>query len=245
MPRPFLTAEWRRLVMLNYEVEPTVLQTYLPRIVELDHYHGRHFVSVVGFMFHQARLLGWSIPMHRDFPEVNLRFYVVRHVDGEPRRGVVFIREVAPRRAVCWVARTVYNEQYGYCPMTHELAAPGVGVGRARYQWRWAGGNIEAAAEYAGEPQAPAPGSLDEFIVEHYWAYTRLRDGGTMEYHVTHPPWRVWPAKSARLSGDPVGFYGSTFAGVLDRPPVSAFVADGSAVEVHRGHRLPVQSAIS
>jgi uncharacterized protein YqjF (DUF2071 family) len=239
MARPFLTAEWRHLVMLNYEVNPIALNRYLPCGVELDSWHGRHFVSVVGFMFYKTKLLGLPIPFHRTFPEVNLRFYVVRRDNDDIRRGVVFIREVAPRRAVCFVARQIYNEQYYYSPIEHQIRMPRGGVGQASYSWRWSGGEIQASAEFAGKPQPPETGSLEEFIAEHYWAYTRQRDGGTKEYHVTHPPWRIWPAKAHRLTGDAAGFYGSTFAGVFDQPPVSPFVADGSAVAVYRGHRLP------
>jgi uncharacterized protein len=239
MPRPFLTAEWRHLVMLNYEIDPAVLERYLPRGVELDSWQDRHFVSIVGFMFHKTKVMGLPIPFHRTFPEVNLRFYVVRHEHGERRRGVVFIREVAPRRAVCFIARAVYNEQYHYHPMEHDLRLPGSGVGNVAYYWQQPGGELEAAAEFTGEPRPLVPGSFDEFIAEHYWAYTAQRDGSTKEYHVTHPPWRVWPAKTHRFTGDPVGFYGPAFAGVLDRLPASAFVADGSSVAVYRGHRLP------
>lgn len=239
MPRPFLTAEWRHLVMLNYEIGPANLQRYLPRGVELDSWHGQHFVSVVGFMFHKTKLLGLPIPYHRSFPEVNLRCYVVRSVNGERRRGVVFIREVAPRRAVCFVARAVYNEQYVYAPMSYEVRRPANGVGRVSYSWHSRNGEIRVAAEFDGVPNAPEPGSLTEFIVEHYWAYTRKRDDSTSEYHVTHPPWRVWDAKSHCLTGDVVGFYGADFADVLDRVPASAFVADGSAVAVFPGKRLP------
>ncbi len=238
MPRPFLTADWRHLVMLNYEIDPAVLTRYLPRGVELDVWQDRHFVSVVGFMFHNTKVLGVPIPFHRTFAEVNLRFYVVRHVNGERRRGVVFIREVAPRRAVCFIARAVYNEQYMYCPMTQEVRLPGNCVGSVHYTWHGSAGPIKMGAEFTGDPQPLQTDSMEEFITEHYWAYTRQRDGGTKEYHVTHPPWRVWQTKSHQFAGDSVGFYGREFAGTLDLPPASAFVAEGSPVAVYRGHRL-------
>ncbi len=238
MPRPFLTADWRHLVMLNYEIDPAVLKPYVPRGVELDSWQDRHFVSVVGFMFHNTKVLGLPIPFHRTFAEVNLRFYVVRNVNGERRRGVVFIREVAPRRAVCFIALKVYNEQYLYCRMTHELRLPDNCVGSVHYTWHGSAGPLKVAAEFTGDPQLLEPGSMEEFITEHYWAYTRQRDGRTKEYLVTHPPWRVWQAKSHRFTGDPVAFYGPEFAGVLDRPSASAFVAEGSQVAVFRGHQL-------
>ena len=60
-----------------------------------------------------------------------------------------------------------------------------------------------------------------------------------MEYEVTHPRWRVWTATASRLVVDARGFYGDGFADPLSRPPTSAFVADGSVVEVMPGRRLP------
>ena len=112
--------------MLNYEVAPEALAPFVPAGTELDAWEGRHLVSMVGFMFQSTRGLGFPIPFHRNFEEVNLRFYVRRKVDGEWRRGVVFIKEIVPRFAIAWVARTFYNENYVALPMSHRLekAAP-------------------------------------------------------------------------------------------------------------------------
>jgi hypothetical protein len=79
---------------------------------------------------------------------------------------------------------------------------------------------------------------LEEFITEHYWGYTRQKDGGCLEYEVAHPRWRVWPVAEASFHCDAAGLYGRQFADALNAPPASAFLADGSAVTVYRGHRL-------
>ena len=119
--RVFLTAQWRHLAILNWEVEPDLLAPLVPPGLELDFYQGKTLVSMVGFQFFDARLLGLPIPFHRHFEEVNLRFYVFRRVGGQLRRGVVFIREICPRWAVTSVARWVYNEQYVTLPMRHRV----------------------------------------------------------------------------------------------------------------------------
>ena len=89
-PRPFLTARWRYLAMLNYEVPPEALAPLVPAGTELDSWQGKTFVSVVGFLFLDTRVLGIAIPGHRDFEEVNLRFYVRRKAAGRlaARRGL-------------------------------------------------------------------------------------------------------------------------------------------------------------
>ena len=74
----FLTAEWRYLAMLNYEIEPAVLAPFVPQGTELDSFDGKTFVSIVAFLFLDTRIGGIPIPFHRNFEEVNLRFYVRR-----------------------------------------------------------------------------------------------------------------------------------------------------------------------
>lgn len=236
MPRPFLTAEWRSLVMLNYEAEPDLLRPFVPGGVEPDVWAGRTFVSVVGFVMQKTRVRGCPIPGHRDFEEVNLRFYVRRSVGPEVRRGVVFIKEVAPRRAIALVARRVYHEPYEYQPMGR-LIEPPRGAEPGQFEYRWAG--CAVGATVGGDPEPLEPGSEAEFITERYWGYNRQRDGRTLEYRVEHPPWRVWAAEDFWLTG-PVGqFYGPPFERVFDDPPSSAFVAEGSPVAVYPGEPLP------
>ena len=90
--KPFITSNWQRLVLLTYDVEPFLLEDYLPKGLELDVYKGRTFVSFAAFDFLDTRVKGVKIPFHVDFPEVNLRFYVKQRLsDGQVRRGVVRI----------------------------------------------------------------------------------------------------------------------------------------------------------
>src|SRR4030095_17157030 len=109
--------------MLTYVAPEELLAPLVPAGVELDRWRGTLYVSVVGFLFRDTQVLGASVPGHRTFQEVNLRFYVRRHVDGELRRGVVFIRELVPRRAIALVARLLYNEPYRAPPMRYALVA--------------------------------------------------------------------------------------------------------------------------
>src|SRR5450432_3586609 len=120
--RVFLSAEWRDLVILNYEVEPRLLTHYVPLGTSLDSFMGRTYISLVGFRFCHTKLFGYlSVPFHTDFDEVNLRFYVRRKDGADDRRGVVFIAEVVPRRAIATMARLVYGENYKCLPMKHRI----------------------------------------------------------------------------------------------------------------------------
>lgn len=233
--RVFLSAEWRQLLMLNYPVPRELVAPFVPAGVELDEFGGQTYVSLVGFRFLQTKLWGVSAPGYRNFPEVNLRLYVRRRVGDEIRRGVVFVKEVVGRRAIALTARWFYNEPYVVLPIRDEVQWPGAnseGPPRAKYAVKPRGEWFSLSAEGTGEAQPLAPGSLEEYIAEHYYGYGRLRNGRTVEYHVDHPPWRVWQTKSAAAEGDFAALYGEDFARVLRAKPESAFLSDGSAVTV-------------
>jgi len=172
------------------------------------------------------------IPRHRDFEEVNLRFYVRRKSADTWRRGVVFIREMVPRYAVALVARAFYGENYFAVPMKHEIEHL-AGNLKVEYSWRrgrrWESLKMTAA----GEPQPIPAGSHAEFITEHYWGYTSLRSG-CGEYRVEHPRWKIWKAAGFELNADVATLYGEQFADTLNQPPRSAFIADGSPITIQR-----------
>ncbi|HEX6533019.1 MAG TPA: DUF2071 domain-containing protein [Gemmatimonadaceae bacterium] len=235
VPRPFLSARWTCLVMLNYEASPALLAPLVPRGTELDDWGGITYVSIVGLRFLDTRVMGVAVPLHRRFEEVNLRFYVRRRAGGEWRRGVVFIREIVRLRAVATVARLAYNEPYVALPMRHTVSFADDAAtepARVEYEWRQGGAWNRLGARAGGAAMTAAEGSEAEFITEHYWGYTRRRDGGSIEYRVEHPRWRVWPAAESWLDADVARLYGPSFAEVLAPPPRSAFLADGSAVRV-------------
>ncbi len=225
--------------MLNYVVDPALLSPHVPAGTELDLWAGHAIMSLVGFRFVDTRMLGLSIPGHRNFEEVNLRFYVRREVEGVVRRAVVFLRELVPRRAIAWRARACYNEPYRALPMRHEIAVLGP-ERRVRYEWREGAAWASIAAATIGGPAALVTGSEEEFITEHFWGYTRQRDGGTIEYQVAHPDWRVWETRDARATGPLTDTYGAAFSAALQGAPRSAFVAEGSEVTVFRPRRLSI-----
>jgi uncharacterized protein len=236
-PSVFLTAEWRELAMLNYAVNPELLQKFVPNGTELDYWEGHCFVSLVGFQFLNTRVRGISWPFHRNFEEVNLRFYVRRREGSELRRGVVFIREIVPRRAIAAIARLLYNENYLALPMSHRIQRHDAGLD-VQYEWTFEGRASKLSVLVKGEAELPLEVSAARFITEHFWGYSAQRDGGCVEYHVEHPAWAVWPAHNARFDGDAAQIYGHDVAHILQREPDSAFLATGSEVTVYRGRRI-------
>ena len=244
--RPFLTAEWLDLIMLSYEVEPHVLEPHVPDGTELDFFNDRCFASIVGFRFDNTRLFG-RLPILgcRNFPEVNLRFYVKRRVGDHWRRGVVFIKELAPRRLVCRVARWLYHENYYFTPVRHERRGCPSQRGRAccfRSEWPQMKGKARLSATTCGPLRPLHSGTVEEFIAEHYWAYSAAPNGRTLEYHVVHPPWQIWHVEHSQFDAHTKELYGNDFVKALRQAPQSALVAAGSSVTLERGRMLPLDA---
>lgn len=238
----FLTAEWRKLLMAQYTVEPAILIPHLPRGLELDLFHinneERCYVSLVAFLFDRVRLKGLPIPLHTSFEEINLRFYIrCPQPDGAFRRGVVFIREFVPRRAIAFVAQRFYEEPYFAVPTGHsyKLMASSLSV---EYWWKFGSRSHTFSAIASPTPIDITSGSEEEFITEHYWGYTRRSNNRTSEYEVQHPRWQMYRLSDHKIDVDLERLYGSTFDFLNDQPASSVLLAEGSPVSVSSGAHL-------
>ncbi|WP_109301396.1 YqjF family protein [Aquimarina sp. AU474] len=227
----FLNAEWRKLAIANYVIDPDVLSKYVPSGTELDLWQNKCFVSLVGFMFIDTKLLGIKIPFHTNFEEVNLRFYVKRFENNIWKRGVVFIKEIVPKPALTFVANTIYKEHYETLPMRHEWDENKTGR-VVQYQWKknkqWQSFKIVADLESSKIPED----SETEFITEHYWGYAKVNEKITNEYEVTHPKWRQYEVKSSKIEVDFGVVYGDDFEFLNTMKPDSIMLAEGSKITV-------------
>ncbi len=241
MAKVFLSAEWKNLIMANYTVEPSILKQYLPAGTQLDFYNGRTYVSLVGFMFLNTRVKGIKIPFHINFEEVNLRFYVKRFVNGEWRRGVVFIKEIVPKLAISFVANTVYKEKYCRMPMQHSIKLQGHEM-KTEYRWKHSGKWNRLGAVTNAAPENLVTGSEAAFIAEHYFGYSRYNNTTTYEYEVKHPEWKIHLLKSYNADCDFKTVYGDAFAILNNRNPDSVFMAAGSAITVSGKQKIQIYS---
>jgi uncharacterized protein len=230
----FLTAEWKNLVMLNYEVDPSLLARFVPSGTDLDRFEGVTYLSLIGFEFNRTRICGLPVPFHQSFEEVNLRFYV-RRAD---KRGVVFVRELVPKFAVAAIARLAFNENYSSVKMSHRVEFHGGDRVEAEFVWGARTNRSVMRIETEGASFLPVEGSVSQFITEHYWGYAAQPDGCCLEYEVQHPRWNVRSARQAGFSGNAAALFGDEIAECLNRNPDSAFLANGSAVTVFKGKRI-------
>lgn len=233
----FLTAEWRKLLLINYAVDPALLLPYLPYKTELDFWKGKAYVSLVGFRFINTRLKGWRIPFHSSFEEINLRFYV-RYRDGDEwKRGVCFIKEIVPRPTLTLVANSFYRENYVTCPTRHRISLQEDAL-EISYSWKHKGQWDKIEVRAASEGMKMAEGSEEEFITEHYWGYTKLNENLTSEYQVAHPRWMTYPVLHYSLNVRFGDLYGNEFGMLKDMLPDSVMLAEGSQIAVKSARKI-------
>jgi uncharacterized protein len=236
MTKKFLQAEWRKLAMANYSVDRNLLESYLPHKTEIDLWKDTCYVSLVGFMFQNTKVLGFKIPFHIHFEEVNLRFYVRYKDQNEWRRGVVFIKEIVPKPALTFVANTLYKENYETMPMRHSWERRNDSL-TVEYRWRkknWNSFKVQTSVEHYPIEN----GSEEEFITEHYWGYTKINNTKTSEYGVEHPKWDVYKTKDYAIDVDFENTYGENFSFLKNEKPKSVFLAEGSEIVVKEGRSI-------
>ena len=231
--RKFLTAKWHDLIMANYEVDPSLLESRLPWGTQLDFHEGRCFVSLVGFMFLDTRVLRLPVPFHINFEEVNLRFYVKRKTENEIRRGVVFVKEIVPRFAIATVARVFYGEPYEAWRMTNRREKNVVG-----YSWERSGLRNLIEIWRGDSLGVPEENSHGEFIFEHYWGYTKRSEARTDEYKVEHPKWELFSVEEVEILVDFGKTYSDEFAFLSAEKPYTVLLAKGSDIAVYKGSRI-------
>ena len=230
MKKPFLTAEWRKLILVNYAIDPEILKKYLPNQTELDLWEGKCYVSLVGFMFLNTKVKGCKLPGHVNFEEVNLRYYVKHQKDDEVRRGVGFIKEIVPKPIITTVARTIYKEPYQTLPMKHNWIEDN--VLSVDYSWKLNNKWNSVGVKAENDPLSFNENSEADFITEHYWGYTKISDSKTNEYEVKHPPWKVYNVVDSSIDVDFGATYGSDFEFLNEQKPISIMLAEGSEISV-------------
>lgn len=231
----FLSAKWKHLLLANYVVEPDLLQKFVPQGTKIDPFAGQTFVSLVAFLFEETRILGVPVPFHCHFEEVNLRFYIAP--DHDPTiRAVTFVREIVPKPLISLVANSLFQENYASMPMKHHHA-------ENHFQYAW-GKSFEHrfSARVDSQPELPSPGSIAEFITEHYWGYSRT-PGSTLEYRVEHPQWTCCELSDFEIAVDFSSLYGQEFEFLKHQKPHSVQYAEGSEVTVSFPRRLSLDVA--
>ena len=232
MAIPFLRAKWKNLVMANYAVDPALLEPFLPAGTSLDFFEGKTYVSLVGFLFAKTRIFGIPVPRFGTFEEINLRFYVVRKEGNVKKRGVVFINETVPYKSVAWMANFLYKEHYSVMKTRHYWEK-NTRNRLVEYYWENKGNWNSMKIESEPRSRIMAIGSLEEFIFEHYYGYTKISDKLSESYEVVHPRWSIFDIRNFKIDCDFAAMYGPQFSCLSAEIPSSVMLARGSDVSVN------------
>jgi uncharacterized protein YqjF (DUF2071 family) len=228
----FLKAKWENIIMANYQIEPKLLLPFLPKGVSLDLYQGKAYVSLVGFMFKNTKLFDVPIPFFGTFEEINLRFYVVRKEGDELKRGVVFINETIPCRLVAWIANKLYKEHYTVVPTKHQLIKTSES-NHIQFEWLLQKKWNSIAVDFDSKTESMKTDSLEKFIYEHYYGYTKINEHQTEEYQLRHPSWKTHKINDYNIDCDFEAMYGKSFSILNQTKPTAVFIAKGSDVAIY------------
>lgn len=227
----FLKANWENIIMANYEIDPNILKSFLPKGVEIDLFNGKAYISLVGFMFKKTKLFNIPIPYLGTFEEINLRFYVVRREGNTTKRGVVFINETITYPIVAWMANKLYKEHYTVVPTRHKITNSG-DFKKVNFEWalnkKWNSIYVEASNESA----VMKKDTLEQFIYDHYYGYTKIDSDKTEEYRLQHPSWKTNEVFNYKIDCDFNAMYGNCFSFLNHTEPETVYIAEGSLVKV-------------
>jgi uncharacterized protein YqjF (DUF2071 family) len=201
---PLFLASWDRAVFIHYEADPLLLQRSVP--FKLDLYNGRAFVSIVAFTLCRmrprrgGRFGEWLLKPIGTHEFLNVRTYVRENDET----GIYFLAEWLSNAASIPLGRPLFGLPYHYGRITYDHEDPrrlsgSVEAKRSRFEYS---GSCES-----GEFNRCEAGSLTEFVVERYTAFTSC--GRTRRlFHVWHPPWPQAAAGVTVRAGDLVATTG-------------------------------------
>lgn len=233
---PLFVCDWERAAFLHYEVEPGALQPFVP--FPLDLRGGSAWVSLVAFTLRGMRPVRGGRAAALLFRPIatngflNVRTYV-RHF-GEP--GIYFLAEWLPNPLAVLLGPRLFGLPYRRGRLDFRHAHEGGKIRGEVVPSDAPGRLVYHAKIHSGARPAPAPaGSLEEFLLERYVAFT-WRPGRTRHFRVWHPPWPILPVdatveedalspatgswvRRARFAG---GHYSPGVPGVWMGPPRAA-----------------------
>ena len=177
-----LSQEWRNLTFMQWEVEPSRLEPYIPTGLEIDLFDGKAYVGTIPFQMKNVRPRFLpAVPGISSFPEFNIRTYVKKN--GIP--GVLFLTLEAHSRITCWHAPKAYGLPYRYAKCNLKTTDKS-------FKWfskRVSDGvTLEGECRHVGQKMKAEPNTLEYFLFERYSLYTEL-DGKLQMAYTLHEPW--------------------------------------------------------
>jgi uncharacterized protein YqjF (DUF2071 family) len=191
--KPVMFQQWRDLLFLHWAYPAASIQETLPKGLIVDQFEGKAWLGLVPFFMQNVRpRFVPALPVLSNFMEMNLRTYVYDRA-GVP--GVWFYSLDANQPAAVAIARRFFHLPYQRARMKSARAPAGM----ITYESHRAGNHAKCRFEYGrgAELPAPAPGSLDFFLIERYRLYAKAGDH-LCRGAVSHKPYPLCGAHMAQ-----------------------------------------------
>lgn len=227
---PYLTQRWTDLAFLHWPVDPALVAPLLPPGTVPDTIDGITYAGLIGFRMERIGFLhGRAIPYLGTFCETNVRLY---SVDGDGRRGVVFLSLEAERLLPVLFARTTLRLPYVWSRM--RLTRSG-DVLTYRSRRRWPHTPTPAVTRIRIRTGAPVdePSPLEHFLTARWGLHTAAW-GRTLHLPNQHPPWPLHRAELLDLDDTLLATAGIITGG----PPVSTLYSPGVSVTFGKPLRM-------
>ena len=224
-PNIFMTGNWEDLIVSTFEIDKEILEPYLPKDTEIDFFKGRALMSMVAFTFSNVKFFGLKIPYHQKFGQINFRFYVKSKIDGT--KGVVFIKEFAPKPLIATIANIFYNEPYFYRKIRLNKTTS-ANESTITYTYK----NLKLQATSKQETYKLKQKSMEQFVVDRYIAFIKTYGKKTTQYKINHRPWDLYKVKAINTDKRVLNLLPGKFK---NAKPISSCFVDGSNVTVERG----------
>ena len=220
-----MTANWEDLIISTFEADKDILKKHLPQNTELDLFNGKALMSIVAFTFSKVRFFGIKVPFHQKFGQINFRFYVKSKINGA--KGVVFIKEFAPKPIIALTANIFYNEPYFTKRIKFNIDTDN---NNKIIKYSYKDIDIKTIAEPTTKPLTK--NSLEEFVVDRYVAFVKSKTSKTLLYRIHHKPWRLYKTTHIEINENIISLLPKHFNGIKH---LKTYVVDGSSVSVEKG----------
>lgn len=221
----FMSGEWKDLIMSTFEIDKSILEPYLPKNTEIDFYKGKALLSMVAFTFSKVKFFGIRVPFHQQFGQINFRFYVKSKIDGA--KGVVFVKEFAPKPLIAYIANWFYNEPYHYKKIRLKKSIDNNQI-KLNYSFRDSKIDIESKLQ----TNQLINNTFEHFVVDRYIAFIKNYKGKTFQYKIYHKPWELYNLKNINIDKTILNLLPKKFKNLKH---ISTSFVKGSSIEVQKG----------
>ena len=222
-----MKGKWKNLIIKTFSCQPKTVEQYLPKDVVLDLYEDKALFSMVAFTFSSVHFFGIKIPFHQRFGEINFRVYVKSKING--RKGVVFLKEYAPKPIIVLIAKYIYNEPFYFHKIKQEIKLE-KSIKNINYSFKLNNKNNYIKATVNLKELKTSNNFLQNFIVDRYIAFVKGKK--TLEYQILHKPWKIYKTIETNISNEVLNLLPKQFK---KSEELNTYVVNGSSIKIKKG----------